>query len=321
MCSPRPAASYFSRRWRSWSALGLGWLLAACSASVGADAGELSEEPGATRALIRVERTASLDRSSTSPEAIRASALARFATVSGANPERVLGLLDLSEDLPEPGRCLEPTLDAQPSLATLGRVELLEAGDVSVAAANQTTLLAPRAFPTVKDLVSGVVYSTRDQAAEPLPEGALYRVWSSGSGLLPPLDVSADAPDSPSEVHIDGTPLAELASLELGASVGLTWSPQVQAPQVQGNVSSDDLLLFELTDGVSSVLCSFEDRAGNGTVPQSALAGSGLSAGSATLSVHRVRVVEFTSDGIDQGELRFDFEVTSRVRVSNSSAE
>src|SRR5690606_13338158 len=259
--------------------------------------------------------------SSANPDGIRASALARFATVSSANPERVLGLLDLSEDLPEPGRCLEPAIDAQPSLATLGRVELLEAGDVSVSAAgpngapDQTTLLAPRAFPTVKDLVSGVVYSTRDQAAEPLPEGALYRVWSSGSVLLAPIDVSADAPEGPADVLIDGTPLAALSSLELRAAVGVSWTPSSAA----GN--ANDLLLFELSDGVSSVLCSFEDRAGSGTVPQAALQGSGLSAGSATLSVHRVRVVDFTSEGIDQGELRFDFEVSSRVRVSYASAE
>lgn len=302
----------------SWSTLGLGWLLAACSASVDADPSELSEEAGATRALIRVERTATVDGSglsSANPEGLRASALARFATVSSASPERVLSLLDLSEDLPEPGRCFEPAVDTQPSLAALGRVELLEAGDVSVSAADQTTLLAPRAFPTVKDLVSGVVYSTRDQAAEPLPEGALYRVWSSGSLLLPPIDVSAEAPEGPADVLIGGTPLAELSSLELRAPASVSWTPS----NPPGN--ANDLLLFELSDGVSSVVCSFEDRAGSGTVPQAALQGSGLSVGSATLSVHRVRVIDFTSDGIDQGELRFDFEVASRVRVSYGSAE
>ncbi len=289
---------------------------AACSASVGSDTGESSEDVGVTRGLVRIERSTTLE-----PDGARAYALARFANVSSANPDRVLELLQLTDALPDVGQCYEADAESQPALSGLGRVELLEAGDVTIAAADRATLLAPRAFPTVKDLVSGVVYSTRDQAADPLPAAASYRVTSSGSALLPPLDITADAPLSPSGVRMDGLSLVEAGAVDLNRSVQVAWEPGDDLdPEYR------DLIVFELTDGVSTLLCGFDDLAGHGTVPQSVLQNSTLAlqdgrSSDASVALHRVRSVGFTSDGLDEGEIRFDFEVRTRLRVIRASNE
>lgn len=286
----------------------------ACSASVSTESGDSAEEVGVTRGLVRIERSTSLE-----PDGARAYALARFAHVSSANPDRVLELLQLSNALPDVGQCLEADADEQPALAGVGRVELLEAGDVTIAAADQATLLAPRAFPTVKDLVSGVVYSTRDQAAEPLPAAASYRITSSGSPLLPPLDVTADAPLSPGAVRVAGMGLGEVDAIDLSRSVHIGWEPGEEL-----DPDYSDLMVFELSDGVSTLLCGFDDLAGQGTVPQSVLQNSSFALDGvreASLALHRVRSVAFSSDGLDEGEVRFDFEVRTRLRVIRSGAE
>ncbi|MCA9627908.1 MAG: hypothetical protein KC766_09585 [Myxococcales bacterium] len=289
---------------------------AACSASVSTDSGEASEEVGVTRGLVRIERSTTLE-----PDGARAYALARFANVSSANADRVLELLQLTNPLPDVGQCYEADAESQPALSGLGRVELLEAGDVTIAAADQATLLAPRAFPTVKDLVSGVVYSTRDQATDPLPAAASYRITSSGSALLAPLDITAEAPLSPTDVLLDGLNLGEVGSLDLNRPVRIAWEPGDDLdPEYR------DLMVFELSDGVSTVLCGFDDLTGQGTVPQAVLQNSTLAlqdgrGGEASVALHRVRSVGFTSEGIDEGEIRFDFEVRSRLRVLRTGAE
>ncbi|MEZ4375082.1 MAG: hypothetical protein R3B07_29995 [Polyangiaceae bacterium] len=294
---------------------GVAYSAVACSASVSSDTGESNEEAGVTRGLVRIERSTTLE-----PDGARAYALARFANVSSANPDRVLELLQLTNALPDVGQCFEADADSQPALSGLGRVELLEAGDVTVAAADQATLLAPRAFPTVKDLVSGVVYSTRDQAADPLPAAASYHITSSGSALLPPLDITADAPLSPTGVRMTGLNLGEVDNLDLSHTVTVAWEPgDDPGPDYR------DLVVFELSDGVSTLLCGFDDLTGRGSVPQSVLQNSALALDSsrsdASVALHRVRSVPFTSEGLDEGEIRFDFEVRSRVRVLRSAAE
>lgn len=278
-------------------------------------------EPGTTRALIRIERIETLE-----PEGARALALAHFAQVNNATPQRALELLDLREVLPEVGSCLdgrtEPTtaggsLTAAGALAAAagepsavwtasGQVELLEAGEVTISTPTQITSLAPRAFPTVRDLVSGVVYSTRDQAAEPLPSGMPYRVSASGSSVLAPFDVTAEAPEALAGVQLGDLSLGELSELSLGASLPLRWSPG----------QAGDWVVFELTDGLSRVVCSFDDRAGQGLVPGGAVEGSGLSSGFATLSVHRVRVATFGDEATTLGEIRFDFELATKVLLT-----
>ncbi len=298
-----PLGSHVGSRPRSLGAAAVCALVAGlgCSTTVSGEpeAGEL----GATRALIRIERIETL-----APDGARAFALAHFAQVNSATPKRTLELLDLGEALPEIGSCVDGrAAGAEPSVAwsSAGQVELLEAGEVTISTPTQITSLAPRAFPTVRDLVSGVVYSSRDQAAEPLPSGTPYRVSASGSSVLAPLDVMAEAPEALAQLQVSDLSLSELSELPLGASVPLSWAAG----------QAGDWVVFELTDGLSRVVCSFDDRAGRGLVPASVVEGSGLTSGSATLSIHRVRVATFGDEASTLGEIRFDFEVAAPVQL------
>ncbi|MBX3182505.1 MAG: hypothetical protein KF915_07745 [Polyangiaceae bacterium] len=281
-----------------------------CSTAVSGEPG--GDELGATRALIRIERIETL-----APDGARAYALAHFAQVKGAAPRHTLELLDLGEALPEVGSCIDGRSGEAPDAwSTTGQVELLEAGEVTISTPTQVTSLAPRAFPTVRDLVSGVVYSSRDQAAEPLPSGTPYRVSASGSSVFAPIDVMAEAPEALSEVYVGGLSLSELSELPLAGSVPLRWAP---SDSVRGQAGAagqaGDWVVFELTDGLSRVVCSFDDRAGKGVVPSGVIESSGLTGGSATLSLHRVRVATFGDEASTLGEIRFDFEIAAPVQL------
>jgi hypothetical protein len=282
-----------------WVSLGLSvsaLALGACSAQV--DDYQSDASVGSTHALIAVERTGS----ATAPAAASAGALAGFLRVpSGVDPRLATQLIGLELDLPPVDTCRASNdRSASSSLAGMGHVEFLEAGSVSVSAADSSTDLAPRAFPTVTDFISGVMYTTRERAAEPLPPAVPYTIRASGGFEIPPLAVHANAPDALAGVTIRGVPLAEVKTILPGEPVDLTWN--VGRP--------GDLVWLELStpDNVSAV-CTFRDEAGVGTVPASAFTGTG----NGYLSVHRTRSTDFSAQGLDRGVLRFDFELTANV--------
>jgi hypothetical protein len=281
--------------------------VAAVSALLGALACSASPEPytadadsGSTHALISVERSTTIGEL----EAPRATALAGFVRVPPiVDPKSVMNLVGLGLELPAAGQCARATRrhDATTSLAPLGRVEFLEAGDVTLNAGGSATVLAPRAFPTVTDLVSGVVYTTRDRSAEPLPAGERYALRTEGTLSVPSLAVSERAPAALDGATIGGVPLAEVSSIPTTRPIDLTW-----------NVGeAGDLVYVELSagDGAVSTVCAFRDEAGAGTVPP--LSHDTIGAG--TLELHRARSREFAGAGINRGELRFDFELVTRV--------
>jgi hypothetical protein len=219
----------------------------------------------------------------------------------GADADKVLGAAGLSVDLPAAGSCRRVVAGQEPSAAAVTRVELLNAGEVSVAAGGGVTTLAPRAFPSVTDSIAGVVYTTRDRAAEPLPSALAYTVAASGAGALGPVSAEASAPTTLGEVEVLGTPLGELRTLSSQRDVELGWAPGAAGDRV-----------VVVLDGIDSVTrCALRDEIGRGVLPVSELPRAGY----ATLSVHRLRQARFSGVGIAGGELRFDFELEASVTI------
>jgi hypothetical protein len=267
--------------------------------SVGPETYTADADTGSTHALVVVERSASA--ASAEP---KAGAVAGFVRMpASVDASEVMKLVGLGLELPALGQCAEGERGRDPTtaLAPLGQVELLEAGDVQLTTAWTTASLTPRAFPTVTDLISGVVYTARDRAAEPLPSGATYDIRATGGLHVPPLTLRAEAPAALAGVAVSGTALEDLATLSTAAPLDLTWAVG----------SSGDVVYVELTstDGAPSVVCAFRDELGTGTIPASMFMGSG----EGRISFHRLRTQAFTRPSIDRGELRFDFELGQTV--------
>ena len=280
----------------------LGAIGAACSVapvdySAEADAGS------STHALITIERSSVLN----SVETPRAAAFAGFVrTPPEVDANAMLRLAGFGLDLPQVGQCAEPNHERGNSmpLSPLGRVEFLDAGDVTLRTSSTNAPLATRALPAVTDLIAGVVYTTRDRAAEPLPAATTYTLTASG-GLLRAFSVNANAPAQLSSVNVGGTPLAELTSVPVRSAIALNWTAGL----------SRDFVYIELTtqDGSATTRCTFRDDAGQGSVPASAFLGTGLG----EVSLHRVHSEPFASGSVDAGEVRFDFEQSANVEFTN----
>lgn len=256
-------------------------------------------DTGSTHGLVTIERS----QTENSSEAPRATAFAGFVrTPPEVDVNAMMHLAGFGLDLPAIGQCAEPgkERDGSMPLSPLGRVEFLDAGDVTLRTATTSAALATRAFPAVTDLIAGVVYTTRDRTADPLPAATSYFLSTSG-GVLQAFNVNANAPALLSGITVATTPLAELGTVSLRAPLALAWGPG----------SARDLVYVELTtqDGSSTTRCTFRDDAGSGSIPAGSFAGTGTGA----LSLHRVHSEAFTSGGVDAGEVRFDFEQSANV--------
>jgi hypothetical protein len=253
-------------------------------------------DTGSAQAFVSIERTARAQE----PGDTRAEA---FAGVLQTPPEMdasdVLKLTGLIRELPTEGLCSDGRERGSVRLGPLSKVELLDAGNLAIDAGIPTSL-APRAFPTVTDLVSGVVYTTRDRDAERLPAAADYRVTASG-GSFQAFSAQAPAPAELENVSVDGVPLADLSVLGARAPLAISW--------LAGE--GKDLVYVELTaeSGQPAMLCAFRDDAGSATIPSGFVPGSGRG----TFGVHRLRMVPFQAEGLARAELRFDFEVEAEV--------
>ena len=268
----------------------------ACSAEVddyGSDAAV-----GSTHALITVERSTTVDpRGGSSAEA-----LAGFVRVPAeVDAKLAMQLLGLEFDLPPADTCRTlQTNDPSVPLAGMGRIEFLEAGKVVLQAGEAATDLAPRAFPTVTDLISGVMYTTRGRTAEPLPAGASYTLRTTGGVEVPPVAAAAEAPDTLSGVTLQGIPLGDVSSVATDIPQDLTWN--VGRP-------GDTVWVQLSTPGKSDTVCVFRDDAGVGTIPAKAFSGQGTG----RFAMHRQRTVAFTAAGLNRGVVRFDFQVSTAV--------
>jgi hypothetical protein len=279
------------------ASIAFGVLLAGCSAELeqyNADA-----DTGSTHALIQIQRSVSVDGTS----APRAEALAGFVRVpADTESSSVYELLGFETALPDVGQCRvhQGEREATPSPVD-GRVELLEAGDVLVGTGGAETTLAPHAFPTVSNLVSGVVYTTRDRSSAVLPAASSYSIRTTGGLNVPGLDVSRHAPQELSAVTVGGVALSDVTQISLKDPVDLTWAVGSPGDRVVAEMAT--------ADGSIVAACTFRDDAGAGTVPGGTLPETGPG----RLSLHRVRNAAFSAPGLDTGEIGFDFELVEGV--------
>jgi hypothetical protein len=279
---------------------GLAAVATVCAAALGCSA-EVVDDPAqaegaSTHALITIARHAP----ASAPEEARADAFAGFLRTPGeVDAAGVLRVAGLGIELPRAGECKTTEHGAATPAAPLTRVELLDAGEVTLAAGGSVTTLAMRAFPTVTDSISGVVYTTRDRASAPLPAASAYTFATSGGSSLGPVSGEGPAPAALAEVALDGVPLGELESLRAGEDLKLTWAAGVPGDRVYVELDADS----------ASTVCAFRDEAGQGSI-----AGASLpAAGTVTLAVHRLRESAFADQGLANGQLRFDFELSASV--------
>jgi len=260
------------------------------------------DEPATTHAVLSVERT---DLAASDAQG-SASAVARFVSVPAVSDvTRVLWAAGAALDLPAVDTC-QPSgslTDIEPAMPSQG-VEFVEAGDVTIAAADAVTPLVPHAFPTVGGIASGVLYTTRDRAASALPAAVPYLITASGSHSVPAIHAVVLAPRSPAQVSVGGVPLGELTELHTGGAVEISW-PRAS----RRNLIYTELLAY---DGSPSVLCTFRDETGAGTIPADAFAGTG----NGRLAVHRVRGKHVESGSSPSSDVRFDFQLAAAIDFS-----
>jgi hypothetical protein len=281
----------------AFRALGFATLALGCAVDTTSD--PETAQSGVKRAIIVVERSAGAD----TPDAVKAEAFAGFLSLpSELEPGDVLPIAELALDLPAPGACKTVARNRRATPAdAVAQAELLDAGEVTLVANGIVTALAPRAFPSAADTISGVVYTTRDRAAEPLPASSRYTVATSGSPALDPISVELGAPAALDGVTVMGAPFGNSTTLRSARPVELAWTKG----------AAGDLVYVTLEGSRDSTLCAYRDDTGRGTLPASAVP----SVGTVTLSVHRLRTAPFTSVGLGRGELRFDFEVSGSITI------
>ena len=273
-----------------------------CSAPV-VDAADASG--AVTQGLVLVERSAA---GSAAPQTNVSAKFMRLPAAADVDlAERVVGT---PFDRPPAGGCMALGAAADdPALGSLGPIELLDVGDVTVRTGEDAMPLAARAFPDVGDLVFGVFYTSRDAASE-LPAPARYAFEGSGSTLIDRFSFEADAPSGPEDVRIGDVELSEEIVLEEGVAAALTWRADDPA------TADDRVYVDVIAASGSAVRCGFRDT-GRGVLPGSALRAQALGSlpAGVTVAVRRVREVPFSAPGVDFGEVRFDLSVIGRATV------
>lgn len=290
-------------------------LLVALSAgcSVAAEDYSLDPDSGETHAVVKVRHTLMQDGSA------RGDALTGFVRVpAGTDPQTIFQLAGLVQSLPPVGECRAelPSSEAL-DFSEISRAELLEARSVDLQTAAGRHELAPFAFPTVADLLRGVVYTSRDRDASHLPAGANYTLDARGIGDSPEgegLDLSSDhfSPDLPGQVTVGAVALSELSSLPSTGVLDLSWS---------ASSASEDLILATLRTQSVSWNCTFSDKEGFGSLPLVMDNGLNLAneGGTVQLELHRVRSTSHAgSGGIAEVRVTFDFAVQAQIEFAQA---
>ena len=272
---------------------------------------------GSTHAVITVERS----HNPSEQPVDKASAFAGFARVpSDMDPADVMPLVGLGETIPPVGDCSLTPANMQASAILTqtptgsgSKVEFLSAGNVSLQTPGALTILAPRAFPTVTNFISGVVYTTRDQAATPLPAGQPYKISLSGTRTLPPIEATTRAPQALSDLFVDNTALEEVILLPRGRDLDIAW-------HAGGSADIFYVSILQVTDAGPGdsrpFTCAFADSAGSGTLPFGGIEQAiSPDAKLAALTFNRVRVAAFSAPSLQEGEVRFHFQQTVQVAV------
>lgn len=288
--------------------------IAALSAAVGAfgcsgtvvSASDASTS--STQAMLSVDRTVAAGDPSGSA---RAHASAYFLRLqAGADPNLAARLVGATHVLPAVGQCetVGVLSDQAMPLATLGPVDLVDVGEVALEASSIRATFAARAFPDVADLVAGVVYTTRDLAADPLPDHGTYRFRIAGSASIPPVTLEALAPGPARDLLVAGLPLLGEPLAVRRGDLPVRWEPAV----------GTDLVYIELAsmeDGpLDRVRCTFANDG------QAVIAASALPrAASQSISIHLVRREGIVAPGLDGGWIRFDLATSGTLRFEGST--
>jgi len=275
---------------------------------------------GMTQGIVLVERIASGDG------ATQTNVSAKFMRLGAAADselaERVVGS---RLDLPALDECMTISSGAvdgvADSLASMGPIELIDVGDVTLHAGASTMTLGARAFPDVGDLVSGVFYTSRDATSE-LPAGETYVLEGTGAVVVDRFSIEADAPRAPEDVRVGDMPLVDGVMLEEGTPATVRWRVDELSRTARGR---GDLVLIDVrASSGAAVRCAFKDD-GEAIVPAEVVRAATRGAPSSairvpmTLAVHRVRQRSFGTMGIDAGEVRFDFSVIGRATIAPRS--
>ena len=294
----------------------LALLGAGCSAPVVDDIADASS--ALTEGVVLVERVVAGDG------ATQTNVSAKFMRLSVASDaemaERVVGS---RLDLPHLGACMRlasgGAVEKAASLASLGPIELVDVGDVTMRVKAPAPLSGPatrvplalRAFPDVGDIVSGVFYTSPDAASD-LPAGEGYVVDATGSSVIDRFSIEADAPAAPEDVRAAGVLLTEGLTIEDGVSIPVRWR--------SGDAARGDLIFIDVSGANGAgVRCAFKD-AGEALLPGAMLASAPLGGhgAMATLAFHRTRRRGFAPGlaGLDAGEIRFDLSVVGRATLA-----
>ncbi|MEY4551286.1 MAG: hypothetical protein RL685_7481 [Pseudomonadota bacterium] len=291
-------------------------LLAACG---GADVAQ-TEGSASLEAVLSIDRI----EDAAHGEASAASAMAQFVILpSDADVHDTLSAAGLRSQLPERSGCVDQAEAAlranRTGFALREPLELLEAGEVSIQVGEMLTRLALNSFPP-SGSASGVIYTTPDQSAAPLPADENYAIRATGAGNIPPISIAGRAPGMLADITVGGVPLERAPQLVAGQPLDLTWA--------EGSVG--DRVVVELTDGETNLFCAFPDEDGSGSLPGSLTAQlrPEPSTGTVRLSVRRIReamqaqsdaadpTLEYGRDGLSLATtVRFDFEVTALLRA------
>jgi hypothetical protein len=273
----------------AWSAGVAGFAGLGCSATVSSSTGD-AEARLSTSAVVVVERM--VDPAGGS----RAEASARFVRVaSPVSTDEALQAIGAAVILPAAGHCvpLASLSSASPLTEPAPVVELIDVGSVSLDAEGRQTHLVSRLLPDVTDVVSGLVYA---RTADPtlLPAESRYTLRVGGRSDLAPIELTALAPADPTNVLTGGTDV-QGTLVVTGPALAFSWPAGAEA----------DVLYVDLQPGGVRCVLGGETTAGDPLVRasiQTALLGD-----SGTLVVHRLRSEPFVAQGLEGGELRFDF--------------
>lgn len=247
--------------------------------SVSAEEYSTDEESGSTHVAVRIRHVT--DPNGTT----RADALAGFVRApASADVTEVLSVSGLGLDVPARGECFSKS-EAITNFDSLSDAELLEVDSVRLETASGTHELAPFAFPTVADLLRGVVYLSRDQSGDALPAGVNYTILGEGirSGKES-VDVAATQTSPPplTSITVGGQALSGSVLLTPAPVVDLRWDP---------GTSTTDLVVVTLESSDDFWACTFADSEGFGSVPLLLADGTELGAHGRTgvIGVHRIR--------------------------------
>ncbi len=230
---------------------------------------------------------------------------ARFLRVVGVRDEALADLVGMPS-VPPIGRCVSRGAHGQEAPdAMRADVRLLDVGPLDVQVGERSMRLAPRRFPDLWNVVSGVHYG--GEAALPMDTWRFTAAGAPG-GEVGAFDVSAQAPSPPASVFVGTTalpaPRGQTITLPTRAPIALRWMPGAPDDRIA--------VVFE---GDGAVSCGARDQGALGLDAATTERVRQVLRDGGTVSVHRLRARPFTAQGLDAATLVFDLSVRARARV------